>query len=1060
MMVRLFSTYAELIEAACAFLKAQAPHSEVLVVGPSRSALDDLIRLHSPALAGIHRYTLRQLVGVLSEKAMAERGLAPVNFFGIEALAARAAHRLFSRKEFRYFEPVCRRPGFARSLARTLSELRLFEIPPEPVGALGPAGEDLARLGRIYEELLAESALADEARMLKLALACAKDHHLAGLPVLFFDVPVASKLSGRLCATLRGLARDSAVLLLKGDEASLRHWELAAASASTSPARTSLERMRQHLFVASSAPPQPLDGSLEVFSAASDSLECVEVARRIQEFAREGVGFDEIAVLLRSPERYQPLVEEAFARAGVDCYFTHGVVRPDPAGRAFLTLLACRLEDYPATRFAEYLSFAQTPEIGAESVPEEPVWGVEDELLFREPAAPAREARAEPSPQTPVAWEQLLVDAAVVGGRQRWQRRLSGLKQQYQLKLARVEDGDEAARQHFERQLELLENLERVALPLIERLAALPASACWGDWISHFSDLAQLALRHPDSVLLALNELWPMSEVGPLTLDEAYLVLSERMCFLRRQPTRRRYGQVWVGGIEEARGHTFRVVFLVGVSEGNFPKKSFEDPLLLDALRKKLGRDPGKQSSAGLPTRPDRIGEERFLLQVAAAAASERLIVSFSRSDVSQNRSRVPSFYALEAIRAATGRWPDLREFERLTSQGSLARLGWPAPPDPARAVDDLEFDLAWLERLAAGESGAGHGGARYLVEVNPHLARSLRARYQRWKERKWTPADGLVFPSDKRQQAQELLGRYRLRQYPWSATTLQLFAACPYRFVLHGMHHLRPRQDAAPVEEMDPVVRGEIFHRVQFELFRRTRDPDAMREIAGEVLAEVAAEYAERLKPAIPRVWQREVEDLGADLRGWLLRMQDDKRLWQPEYAELAFGLPLDEEQRDPHSRPEHATILDGIQLRGSVDWIERQAGSQQLRITDHKTGQPPKAAPSYVGGGSYLQPLLYALVAETLLGAPVAETRLYYATQRGGYQSIKFPVNEKSRRRLAEALQLIDGAIERGMLPAAPAPDACKWCDFRPVCGPREPERVSRKEPLNWLLTLRELP
>ena len=37
--------------------------------------------------------------------------------------------------------------------------------------------------------------------------------------------------------------------------------------------------------------------------------------------------------------------------------------------------------------------------------------------------------------------------------------------------------------------------------------------------------------------------------------------------------------------------------------------------------------------------------------------------------------------------------------------------------------------------------------------------------------------------------------------------------------------------------------------------------------------------------------------------------------------------------------------------------------------------------------------------------------------------------------------------GAWPRLRLRAAPAERACTWCDFRPVCGPREEERITRK-------------
>ena len=98
------------------------------------------------------------------------------------------------------------------------------------------------------------------------------------------------------------------------------------------------------------------------------------------------------------------------------------------------------------------------------------------------------------------------------------------------------------------------------------------------------------------------------------------------------------------------RGRTFRVVFVPGLAERMFPQKPREDPLLLDGLR-----------SAATPcfTQLNRLEGERLLLQLAAGAASERLCVSYPRIELTESRARVPSFYALDVMRAATGRIPD-----------------------------------------------------------------------------------------------------------------------------------------------------------------------------------------------------------------------------------------------------------------------------------------------------------------------------------------------------------------------------------------------------------------
>ena len=53
--------------------------------------------------------------------------------------------------------------------------------------------------------------------------------------------------------------------------------------------------------------------------------------------------------------------------------------------------------------------------------------------------------------------------------------------------------------------------------------------------------------------------------------------------------------------------------------------------------------------------------------------------------------------------RAAGGPEIDVREFEARARSATRTRIGWPAPPDPADAIDDAEFDLATLAPLVKG---------------------------------------------------------------------------------------------------------------------------------------------------------------------------------------------------------------------------------------------------------------------------------------------------------------------------------------------------------------------
>jgi ATP-dependent helicase/nuclease subunit B len=785
-----------------------------------------------------------------------------------------------------------------------------------------------------------------------------------------------------------------------------------------------------------------------LFSAPGESFECVEIARRILRLTEQGTPFDRIAILLRNVDPYQPLMEEALRRAGIDYYFSRGAARPDPAGRAFLALLACASDGCSASRFAEYLSLGQVPLLDDDGAPQaRPTQWVpaDDEILGTFETRVAAEDDDPHSLDVPLGWEKLLVDAAVIGGRDRWARRLRGLRAEFQAQLRDLEREDQTHRPHIERRIQQIVRLEHFALPLIDTLGSLPPTERWGVWLDRLTALAQKALRRPESVLAALSELDPMSEVGPASLDEVYDVLSDRLGFLRSEPPKRRYGRVFVGSIEEARGRAFDVVYLPGLAEGLFPRRSLEDPLLLDEHRAKL--------AAGLDLQDQRVARERMLLRSAAAAASRSLVVSYPRMDVAQSRARVPSFYALEVVRAAEGRLPSLSEFGKRAAASAPARLDWPAPATPRDAIDDAEYDLASLNASLKLRGATATGSARYLMQSNEALSRSLRTRGRRWRNF-WSSADGLVDPDAATLQALE---SHRLGRRSYSPSSLQHFAACPYRFLLHAVFQLRPREHPARLEQMDPLTRGALFHSVQFELFRELSRADLLPVTQGRlpqildrgdhVLDRVAARYEDELAPAIPRVWKSEIENLRTDLRGWLQQLAATQSNWLPTHFEFGFGLPPNP-NRDPASAAEEALILDDVRLRGSIDLIERHMTRNALRITDHKTGKAPQNRPQYVGGGAMLQPLLYALAAETLLGESVESGRLFYCTQRGDFSAVDITLEDAARQRLRRVLEIIDTSIGEGFLPAAPQTGACSMCDYTAVCGPYEEQRSKRKQ------------
>ncbi|HKD70075.1 MAG TPA: PD-(D/E)XK nuclease family protein [Candidatus Binataceae bacterium] len=1071
-------------------------------------AADDLLRavaVSRGALLAVHRLTLNRLVGLLTADDLAARGLVPLSTLATQAVAARAIHGLYSGldsptpafkssarpADIEFFAAVATRPGFPGAVAETLEQLRLAAIGPGALAADGASGSALAAILQRFEQELDSARLIDRAGMVRLAIAAATSQpRFVGLPTLLLDVPVVSAMERDLVAALADQSPAILATVPAGDHRTQRYLSQALAvepeaphGAGDAPA-TSLHLLQEHLFENSGPPRCKLDGSVEIFSAPGESRECVEIVRAIQAHAERGVPLDQIAVLLHAPGQYLPHLQEALHRADIPAYYCAGTRRPEPGGRALLALLACAAEGLSARRFGEYLSLAQVPDWDAAHDRVEPFVAPDPELTpaglgaelevpqaYEEPAI----YLTDPAPvvagtvRAPWRWEELIVEASVIGSRDRWRRRLDGLREELEHKRAELEDEDAGAAR-LDRQLLDLGHLREVALEIIDALASLPAKATWGEWLADLRALTTLAVRDAELVRAVLAELEPMAPVGPIDLEEVRIVLSDRLGTLTERSTRRRYGAVFVGPATAARGLSFDLVLVPALSERLFPRKVVEDPILPDGSRARI--------SADLELQPERVAAERLALRIAVGAARSHLCLSYPRLDIEQGRPRVPSFYALETLRAAEGYLPGFHELAERAAAAQDLRLGWPAPNREQEAIDHAEFDLALLQRLVDADPETTTGAAHYLLNANAHLARALRARGRRWL-RRWTPADGLVDPDPA---AVAALARHQMAARSYSATALQHYAECPYRFFLQAIHRLEPREEPESIEVIDPLTRGSLFHEVQFDLLSALRERamlpvgrhnlEAAQNLVDQRLNDRAAHYHDQLAPAIEKVWEDGIAAIRADLREWLRRMAEDAHGWCPERFELSFGL-ADREQADPASSANPVALLAGLRLRGSIDLIERHRDGA-LRVTDHKTGKVRAANGVVVGGGKILQPVLYALAAEKVLDHEVAAGRLYYCTSTGAYEervvelgrklqnALGEPINKTAREVARDVVGVIAGALAEGFFPAAPGKNECAWCDYRMVCGPHEELRLKRKPPgrIKSLGQLRDMP
>src|SRR5688572_24887088 len=203
---------------ARAFIAARAAAGdEVLLVGASRGAVDDLARSiasEAGATLGLHRFSVTQLAARLAAPSLAGQGLAPSTSLGSEAVAARAVFEAARANSLTYFGPVAKSPGFPRALTRTIQEVRLAGLGAPAIGRLALGGRDLSTLLEAFDEQFSAASSTDRATLFATAAAALAEPKLrptATPALVLLDVPFESAVEGAFLNAL--IASAPAVLI-------------------------------------------------------------------------------------------------------------------------------------------------------------------------------------------------------------------------------------------------------------------------------------------------------------------------------------------------------------------------------------------------------------------------------------------------------------------------------------------------------------------------------------------------------------------------------------------------------------------------------------------------------------------------------------------------------------------------------------------------------------------------------------------------------------------------------------------------------------------------------
>lgn len=300
-----------------------------------------------------------------------------------------------------------------------------------------------------------------------------------------------------------------------------------------------------------------------------------------------------------------------------------------------------------------------------------------------------------------------------------------------------------------------------------------------------------------------------------------------------------------------------------------------------------------------------------------------------------------------------------------------------------------------------------------------------------------------------------ELAHRYG-PDHVWSASRLNRYANCPYGFFAEYILKLEARDD--PEEGIDAMQRGSILHSVLAHLYKRLAD-DGITLITPnlDTILNHLNESCDYLFPTAPQrygfrpsaLWRYEQEELHRMLRilvAWECEENGEATRYIPYLLEAGFGIRQD-------SLPPLEINVDDtrFQVRGLIDRLDKD-GNGNLRVLDYKSGST-KYSQSDLRKGLALQTPLYALAAEQFLvgeGERVAESHYWHITIREASGSLRFDGTVRDHELAETAVQQAALNVERtrsGIFPAAPEKPitgafSCRsYCDIAPIC------RVSRQ-------------
>jgi ATP-dependent helicase/DNAse subunit B len=550
------------------------------------------------------------------------------------------------------------------------------------------------------------------------------------------------------------------------------------------------------------------------------------------------------------------------------------------------------------------------------------------------------------------------------------------------------------------------------AVSLIQRSIALPQNA---------TDEERALL---EAVLASLEELKILDHLGSKITREHFLeTWQEKVEKLERPDSGPSHAGVQVLEVQQARGLSFKVVFLLGMNEKVFPRLIREDPFLSDAARSALAQATGCR----LGRKMDGYEEERFLFELMRQSATQHLYLLTERSD-EEGKALIPSTYLKELEHSIPGLEPI--RLPRATADKFEKRspLTW-TPKELSFLLNRADLKLPDLKKYYTA-LGWDIASFDHLLTVHRAIE-SFRTGLAGY--------DGVL----------EDVGLVKSTlEKGFSPTSLESLAQCPFQYYAGHVLKIPVEENLAPEGEMTPQALGQLFHKT-LELFytgcRHKGIPKTDKELAvrlREAAESSFSEFTARLSTVYPLALRISKDIVIKELSSFL--KDDIEECAASGYSPRWFEQPMD------------GTMASGTlpySFHGKLDRVDTKEGLgiTEVRVIDYKSGKPK----AWIGRieTQIIQGRLLQLPIYLALAGPFAEkelgkkARVTTATLRPVRESDEEPMppltadfwESPSAKLFIENMRELIGIIEKEKFyiePDTREMGYCSRCDFARIC------------------------